>query len=267
MTHSKDSATTPLNDARTTARQAIVQLRDEWQTAAQQTFLDIPTAAPPPTRPVDYDPTDLKQVCAWGDLSALQDIINQGVAFFRPDDATPFYIAAQCGQTALVRFLLDTKAYIDPSLETALITAANQGHSETVALLLDRGANLHAEKDDALHWAAYRHHADTMALLIDRGAPVEKLTPEQCLLYDAYQNEQAQLRHLTLVKNEIQDSAPQSLADIFNVKTWVGHTRAMTELWSQVPEPLQNRFDFSHALNKVTIQTMKQRKAKITLVK
>jgi ankyrin repeat protein len=106
--------------------------------------------------------------------------------------ATPFLIAAQANDVAIMRELLAHGA--DPNLPTSLGTtplrvAAGIGHLpgmsrsteakalEAVKLCLELGADVNAvnkNRDTALHGAAWRHFADSIVqLLVDHGANMD----------------------------------------------------------------------------------------------
>jgi len=85
-------------------------------------------------------------------------------------------LAAQAGDAATVRQLLDKGANIDfrdDDGNTVLINAAQMGHTEVVKLLLDKGANIDAKNNNgqtALYIAELSSEDETAKLLRARGA-------------------------------------------------------------------------------------------------
>jgi hypothetical protein len=210
---------------RETARQAVAELSAECQMLCRKR-LNNSCAAPPPSIPDGYDKKNLYQVCRYGDLSALQTLIAQGVNIHR-EDGLALRLAAQNGHTEIVRCLLDHKLWI------------------------------HSINDAALRMAAQNGHFGTVDLLIERGAPIEKLTPAQRHSY------QQELEKLSLTVQQKISAAQQSLTKIFNAKTWAGHVPEMIRLWSQAPEILKTKIDFSHLAAEAQIQTIKQKTTRI----
>ena len=95
--------------------------------------------------------------------------------------ASPLHMAAEKGQTNLVKVLLDWGANINATDAnwqggTALPRAARQGHIEVVKLLLDRGAAIDATTNNgwaAHHWAAHGGHIEVVKVMLDRGAAID----------------------------------------------------------------------------------------------
>jgi ankyrin repeat protein len=210
---------------REAARQAVAELRAECQMLCCKK-LSNSCAPPPPSIPDTYDKTNLYQVCRCGDLSALQTLIAQGVNVHREDGL-------------------------------ALRLAAQNGHTDIVDCLLKQKVWIHSSNDAALRLAAQNGYFGTVDLLIEQGAPIEKLTPAQ---RHAYQQELEKNR--IAVEQKLQQ-AQQSLTKIFNAKTWAGHVPEMIQLWSQAPEILKTKIDFSHLAAEAQIQTIKQKTKKI----
>jgi hypothetical protein len=274
-------------DSRMNARQRLEQLRAEWEAAPE-----IPvthSSRPPKDFPPNYDASDIKHVCEYGDVPALQALIAQKIDLHAGDDDALQY-AAWNGHTEMVRLLLDSGAniharddyalrmaasngdratflllvergaYIHADDDYALKHAAFSGHTGIVDLLLDLDANIHAEEDQAIGWAAGNGFVETVALLVRRGARIERLPPVLRHAHEDYCQEQSLLR-----KKEIH--AGQALTEIFKAATWVGHVPEMQQLWRQVPEALQTEFDFSHALTEASQQTLKLRKPKVVITR
>lgn len=274
--------------ARTWAWQRIEALRTEWDAAAasMETVPNPVTPRTPQIRPDDYDRTNFAQVCEYGDLPALQDLLKQGFDT-RVDNDFALRVAAVFGHTEIVRLLLGLGANVwamddDPIAaivenghfeilrllldkdpiqvhegdDYPLILAAEHGLTAMVGLLLEYGANIHARDDYALKMAACNEHQATVVLLIEQGAPSEALTPEQYELYHAFKG---------APKKAVQ--AEQVLSTAFQSAVWSGHVPEMLDLWNQVPERLKTEIDFSHVLSEARRQSMKQYKSKITLVK
>lgn len=278
------------DNSRVLAQQRLTQLQADWAAASSLAGLGMRTSPMPPAKPMPfpdgYNRTDVIQACRYGDLPALQELLAQNVDIHENDDQALQW-AAQNGHTEIVGILLDLGADIHVHDDNCLKIAADQGHTGTVEFLLDRGAKIHAENDMSLNWAAFsgqtettrllldrgadshsklavtyaflQGHFETLDLLIDRGASIE-LSSEQGQNYRAYKQEQQ-----TGFKNSIH--AKETLAEIFNTAAWTGHAPEMRALWSQVPEALHSELDFSHVLADVTVQSMKQRKPKLTLIK
>jgi hypothetical protein len=287
MDEKQNMTALPIMDARTDARQRLEQLRAEWEAAPQ--IPPQPSSRTPKDRPPNYDASDIKQVCEYGDIPALKALIAQKIDLHAEDDDALQY-AAWNGHTEMVRLLLDNGAniharddyavrmaasngdramflllvergaYIHADDDYALKHAAFSGHTEIVDLLLDLDANIHAEEDQSVAWAAGNGFVETVALLVRRGARIERLPPVLRHAHEDYCQEQSLLR-----KKEIH--AGQALTAIFNAKTWAGHVPEMQKLWSQVPEALQTEFDFSHALTEASQQTLKLHRAKIVITR
>ena len=92
---------------------------------------------------------------------------------------TPLMVAAESGNLATARVLLDQKALVeakDRNGRMALHLAAANGHGPIVELILDRGADMEAKENNgqtALHLAAANGHGPIVELIIDRGADMK----------------------------------------------------------------------------------------------
>lgn len=234
------------HNSRWLALQAVGKLRAEWESLVNPTVLEIPE---------DYNRGDLSDVCIYGDLPALQELFNQGLDIHLGSNNSALTMALVNGQMDIVHFLEDKGCALLEANDGRMSWAVEDGHIEAVRYYLDHGADLHIDSGKTLLKAVNEGHYDVVDLLIERGAPIEKLNDKQL---QAYANYKQLLNHTENI-----------LTEAFTPKTWVGHAPEMRTLWSQVPKALRSKFDFSHALSDVTLQTMKQiqRKAKITLTR
>jgi hypothetical protein len=247
--------------ARILAAQTLSELQSKW---ADVFALPEPAAAKAPNpRPADYDDTNFEQVCAYGDIPALEKLMIEEPDLLEGDDLG-IVAAAGNGQIEMLQFLLDHGVDIHANGDHPLQMAANNGYIETVRFLLDKGADIHVGDDCALTWAADEEQYDVMTLLLEKGALFESLSDKY---QQAYTDYMAQGLASRAAVQDIPVEAVQTLSNIFTAATWAGHSRDMIDLWSQVPQLLQDRFDFQHALVDANILAMKQRKPKITLTK
>ena len=93
--------------------------------------------------------------------------------------ATPMSLAAEVGNTDMLKLLLEAGANADspnPDGQTALLAVARTGNVTAAQLLLDHGATVDAREkwggQTALMWASARRHPEMMQLLISKGADV-----------------------------------------------------------------------------------------------
>ena len=95
------------------------------------------------------------------------------------DSKTPLMVAAEGGDLATVRVLLDRQAAIgarSSNGNTALHLAAANGHEPIARMLIDWGADMEAQDktgQTALHFAAANGHEHVASMLMDRGADKE----------------------------------------------------------------------------------------------
>lgn len=89
-------------------------------------------------------------------------------------------MAARYGHDAVVRLLLEKRAYTEAKLirngATALHLAANGGYEAIVRLLLEKGGNIEAKignRGTALHLATDSGHEAVVRLLLEMGANIE----------------------------------------------------------------------------------------------
>lgn len=172
-------------------------------------------------------------------------------------DRTNIFRVCQHSDFPALLELIDQGFDIHALEELAMQVAAQHGQTAMVLFFLEDHADLHADDDAALRWCST---AETADLLVKWGAPVEKMHPEQRAEYDAYKQEQTRAR-----KTAVQ--AERVLTTAFNAATWAGHVPEMRMLWEQVPEVLQSELDFRHVLAETQVQTLKQRKSKVIIIK
>ncbi|KAJ4379967.1 hypothetical protein N0V86_004273 [Didymella sp. IMI 355093] len=106
--------------------------------------------------------------------SAVSIVVNSKYRY----DTSALYLAAEKGNEAMVRVLLDNGADVnmqDGRYGTAILIASARGHKEVAKLLLDRGADINLQGGNygnALQAAAVDGHKDVVELLLDRGANI-----------------------------------------------------------------------------------------------
>ena len=134
--------------------------------------------------------TALMFVALEGQTSAVQQLLENGASVTKvgtDEEAngwTALMSAANCGDLAIVRLLLNAGARVNagliPSGLTALMMASKDGHTEVTQLLLDRGADPTAACSDdhsnALMLAASWGHMGTVRLLASFGTDVAAKT-------------------------------------------------------------------------------------------
>lgn len=107
-----------------------------------------------------------------GNLHEVASLIDGGINVNseNPGGATALEMAAESGQTEMVKFLVEQGGRIDPveipCFSSALITAATNHHVEVVKLLLESGADpnvVDSEGQTALMWAAF--HDSPIAII------------------------------------------------------------------------------------------------------
>lgn len=98
----------------------------------------------------------------------------------------PIFIAAQCGHTDAVRYLLEHGADPNVALQenwiSPLNVAAQNGFADVVKLLIEHGADVNMPRSDwqtPLLRASQKGHQDCVALLLQANAEVDFATPEQ----------------------------------------------------------------------------------------
>ena len=112
-----------------------------------------------------------------GSLDVVRELLDLG-AGPDPQNLCVFF-AAQSGNTALVRFLLETfhlsPGILDPDGNTLLHHAAESGSAELVAFLLEAGLDPRAQgaaRLTALERAAWQGDLEIVRLLVEAGADV-----------------------------------------------------------------------------------------------
>jgi ankyrin repeat protein len=121
--------------------------------------------APPATVAFYADPATLKLLSTKSPIDAI--------------GATPLYIAAKEGHTAIAEALLAKGAAVDSEESmgnTPLYIAAQEGHVEVVKLLLEKGARIEGKRSDRvtpLATAAQQGQLQVVELLLEKGAAVE----------------------------------------------------------------------------------------------
>lgn len=115
-----------------------------------------------------------------GDKSIFLYLIESGADVTKVDSEgnTPFFIATQHGNFALIKFMVEELKY-DPKIKrqngvTALHLAASLGHSEMIEYFIAHGCLLEDLSDfgTPLDWAVSYNHLDSVKLLVTRGADV-----------------------------------------------------------------------------------------------
>ena len=92
---------------------------------------------------------------------------------------TPLHLAASCGSTEVIRYLLKDKR-VDANITdlqgvTALQRACSRGHAELCAILLQHGARVDIRAQEgmtALHYAASNADPKIVSLLLNWGEPI-----------------------------------------------------------------------------------------------
>jgi ankyrin repeat protein len=280
-------------DAIAQARQAVGKLCADWDAVCKGSQ---PTGTIMSIKPtvvfLNYDKTDIIEVCRNGDIEILQDLMKQGADIHSRDEAA-LQAAVSSNRTAMVEFLLNHQANVHARDDLALRTAVNDrncdtmkvllkhganvhvnddeplrrsiknAHADMVRLLLEYGANVHANNDEAIKSASMHQFLLTAVILLEYGAPVGLLTPKQ----------RTDVAHLQQKEKERTDKdkqavhAEETLRRSFQAAIWAGHVKEMQALWKQVPKPLKTALDFSSILAQTRVQTLKSSKPKVTIKK
>lgn len=125
-----------------------------------------------------------------GDVERIEQLVREGVVKGYPEHVTlqsredlmgmlPLHAAAEKGQVAVVKFLLDRGVDVDcgdSTMVTPLHLAAINGHTDVLRLLLSHGA--HATRQDVegdvpLHWAATKGNLEVLDILLNAGCPLD----------------------------------------------------------------------------------------------
>ncbi|MBN1799043.1 MAG: ankyrin repeat domain-containing protein [Spirochaetales bacterium] len=118
------------------------------------------------------------------DIGMLQFLLELGANpnIMNKQHKTPLFIAAESGQTEIVKILIqagadphfiNTRAYNQASNTNILIAAVMSDNPETVQLIIDQGVDLnHPDSygDPALNWAAFFGKSKVIDLLIKAGS-------------------------------------------------------------------------------------------------
>lgn len=282
---------TPQNNAIAQARQDVGKLCADWEAVCKK---PEPTGIIMPIKPtvvfLNYDKTDVIEVCRNGDIAILQELIDQG-ADIHIGNSFALLAAVASERREMTEFLLDNKVNIHADDDIALRTAVNDrncdmveillrhgadvhakndeplrrsiknAQADMVRLLLEHGADVHANNDEAIQTASSHQFLLTALVLVEYGAPIKRLTPQQ--QKEVVQLQQKEKEHLDTHKQTIH--AQETLRQIFQAGTWAGHVNEMQTLWQQVPKPLQTALDFSSTLAQARVQTLKSSKPKVTI--
>ena len=136
-----------------------------------------------------------------GQISELESILEREPDLVKcrgPRGFTPLHMAADKGQTAVAKVLIEHGAEINARTDaggTPLHWAAFDGRINAATLLLAEGAEINPRDKDGntpLHWAAARGHVEMTELLIAHGADLNMKTRNGCTpLRGAYDFHQA----------------------------------------------------------------------------
>src|SRR5204862_5446414 len=116
-----------------------------------------------------------------GDVAEARRLLRAGddVSLDNNYGATPMSLAAEVGNTDLLKLLIEAGANADSPTtdgQTPLQAVARTGNVEAAQLLLDHHASVDAREkwggQTALMWASARRHPEMMQLLISKGADV-----------------------------------------------------------------------------------------------
>lgn len=157
------------------------------------------------------------QAAAEGDVEQIQRIIHGERRYIALEPA--LIMACECGQTAVVAYLLRQRVALDANNGEALCVAAEHGYQRIVELLLQAGACVHAGTDYALRWSAIRGHEATVRLLVRNGADIHAMM-------DHALRGSAEAGHLGIVEFLVENGARVTSCDNDAVQSAVrkGHT-------------------------------------------
>jgi hypothetical protein len=246
MVYDSDIATSI--DAKAGAQQNVQRLCAEWARVSSCTkSSDVISNSPPD----HYHRTDIFEVCRYGDVPALQNLIAQGLDLH----GTSLEVILLVRNSEMqIRFPSSkNKGNFQELGDSLLQIAAHYGHTEIVRILLDHGADGSANDHWTLSLASNRGHFKIMDLLLERDAPLKRLTAKQCQKYADYKQKKATIK--------------EGLLGIFNADNWVGQVPEMVQLWGDVPKDLQTDIDFSHILAQTRRQSLKENKPRIKFTK
>ena len=117
-----------------------------------------------------------------GHTNCIQFLLERGARVNDPDrkGCSPLHHASEMGFEGCVEILLDHEAAVDAvdgEGFTPLHLACEQGHGNIAKLLMEKGASVDASNSDSwrpIHLAAQKGHLDCLELLIQSGAMVTK---------------------------------------------------------------------------------------------
>jgi hypothetical protein len=256
MDNVTNSNTTAPTTAISLARQSLKQLCIDWDLAIRRAELPAMIFSNAPLAATNKQ--DLIEVCQTGDISALQVLIRQGIDFPK-DGFAAMKEAVLYGQPQTLKRLLESggEALVHHDDDFLLRQATSQGNRDLVRHLLDHGADVHVKNDAAMRNAVTFQTPKIAFLLLEYSAPSDLLSEAWTEKWAAFQEIQK--------KRMISIHTKETLGQIFQAKTWAGHTHEMQELWGQVPKPLRGELDFSSALAQARVQTLKASKPKVTI--
>ncbi len=127
-------------------------------------------------------PQEIFEAIRRGDVQAVKVIVEKSPAVLDSRDGngfSPLHYAAGGGNAALVAYLIDKGAMLEPTniAETPLHIAAANDRSEAAAVLIKRGASLEARDDNSrtalILCARERGQAGTARVLLEAGAAID----------------------------------------------------------------------------------------------
>jgi hypothetical protein len=246
MAYDSDSSTSI--DAKAGAQQTVQRFCEEWALVSSRTkSSDLISDSPPET----YHRTDIFEVCQYGDVPALQNLLAQGLDLHRRSLEVVLLVRNSEMQ---IRFPSSKNKNNFQELGDSLLQiAAHYGHAEIAGILLEHGADSSANGHWALSLASNRGHFKIMDLLSERDAPLERLTAKQRQKYADYKQKKAAIK--------------EGLRGIFKADNWVGQVPEMVQLWGAVPKDLRTDIDFSHILAQTRRKSLKENKPRIKFTK
>ena len=134
-----------------------------------------------------YVEMELRYALRQGNIPMIRELVSSGIVDVNYMDkvfGTPLFVAAERGDTCLVKFLIEKGAEVNMHCEyeiTALFNAASNGHSDVVKMLLDGGAWPDLGESLCLHEAAQYGYIEVLQLLLNSGAKINAIIPENGL--------------------------------------------------------------------------------------
>jgi ankyrin repeat protein len=137
---------------------------------------------------IDQSSILLEDAIKNGDLNLVKDIVASGYDINGEVTGFPLALASARGHFDIVKFLLDSGAFVDKVairttiIQTPLYLAAMGGHKDIAQLLIDKGANVnfymsngkHKNISSVLETATRKRHPEIVRSLIYAGASVNK---------------------------------------------------------------------------------------------